>query len=184
MPTCPDHRQSLQSDPPSNTASNPGSKRCAIMRVIAHMKADEDTGKELEIQQLTPRADWKTCEHRRPPDGKRGARLWLPGGCPCDQNQDTQPGCDDLDSDGVAGGQNHAGGQTRDFEWRTRVLRPRVKRTVLPAGQKRRLSTEPPRGTLATTTNRPRRPRPEPPDGYNRSPDPCAINTPTGAETP
>ena len=37
------------------------------------MKADEDTGKELEIQQLTPRADWKTCEHRRPPDGKRGA---------------------------------------------------------------------------------------------------------------
>ena len=100
-------------------------KGSILGNVIEHMKADEDTGKEPEIQKLTPRslsvriaarADWKTCEHRGPPDGKRGTRLWRPGGCPCDQTQDTNPRFDELDSDGVAGGQNPAGGQNRDFE--------------------------------------------------------------------
>ena len=68
--------------------------------VIEHMKADEDTGKEPEIQKLTPRAlsiriaaraDWKTCKHRGR-DGKYAARLWRPGGCPCNQSQEPQPG--------------------------------------------------------------------------------------------
>ena len=69
------------------------------------------------------------------------------------------------------------------------MLRATLKKTILRRGtllrrgQKHRFSTKPPRGPLATTKNRPRR-APEPPDGYNRSPDPCAINTPTGAATP
>ena len=76
-------------------------KGSILGNVIEHMKADEDTGKEPEIQKLTPRslsvriaarADWKTCEHRGPPDGKRGTRLWRPGGCPCDQPHATPPG--------------------------------------------------------------------------------------------
>ena len=82
--------------------------------VIEHMKADEDTGKEPEIQKLTPRAlsiriaaraDWKTCKHRGR-DGKYAARLWRPGGCPCNQSQEPQPGFEDLEPDDSPGPQN------------------------------------------------------------------------------
>ena len=53
------------------------------------------------------------------------------------------------------------------------MLRPRVKkailpaRAILPAGQKLRLSTNPPRGPMATTPNRLRW----------QPPAPCAVNT-------
>ena len=92
--------------------------------VIERMKADEDTGKEPDIQKLTPRAlsvrinartDWTTCKHKGP-DGKEGARLWRPGGCPCDQSQAAQPGFDDLAYDEVAATQNPRATQNIDFE--------------------------------------------------------------------
>ena len=92
--------------------------------VIERMKADEDTGKEPDIQKLTPRAlsvrinartDWTTCKHKGP-DGKEGARLWRPGGCPCDQSQASQPGFDDLAYDEVAATQNPRATQNIDFE--------------------------------------------------------------------